>query len=233
MIFTGVLINAVLVIIGTMIGLIFKGERLKNIGQRIFEAFALFVLVMGVSGAMDLSEPLIILGSIIAGVAIGEIIDIDKQFTRLGNWLQNKFAKNDSGFSRGFIEASLLFCVGSMTILGALQSGLEGEHTIYITKGILDMVSAITFAMGSGIGVAFSSISVIVYQGLLTLCASFLSPVLSEEMIALSSTIGSLFLIAIATNMLGITRIKVANFLPAMFMPFVYQAILLILKRYF
>ena len=229
MIFTGVLINAVLVIIGTMIGLIFKGERLKNIGQRIFEAFALFVLVMGVSGAMDLSEPLIILGSIIAGVAIGEIIDIDKQFTRLGNWLQNKFAKNDSGFSRGFIEASLLFCVGSMTILGALQSGLEGEHTIYITKGILDMVSAITFAMGSGIGVAFSSISVIVYQGLLTLCASFLSPVLSEEMIALSSTIGSLFLIAIATNMLGIARIKVANFLPAMFMPFVYQAILLIL----
>lgn len=229
MIFTGVLINAVLVIIGTMIGLIFKGERLKNIGQRIFEAFALFVLVMGASGAMDLSESLIILGSIIAGVAIGEIIDIDKQFTRLGNWLQNKFAKNDSGFSRGFIEASLLFCVGSMTILGALQSGLEGEHTIYITKGILDMVSAITFAMGSGIGVAFSSISVIVYQGLLTLCASFLSPVLSEEMIALSSTIGSLFLIAIATNMLGITRIKVANFLPAMFMPFVYQAILLIL----
>ena len=229
MIFTGVLINAVLVIIGTMIGLIFKGERLKNIGQRIFEAFALFVLVIGVSGAMDLSEPLIILGSIIAGVAIGEIIDIDKQFTRLGSWLQNKFAKNDSGFSRGFIEASLLFCVGSMTILGALQSGLEGEHTIYITKGILDMVSAITFAMGSGIGVAFSSISVIVYQGLLTLCASFLSPVLSEEMIALSSTIGSLFLIAIATNMLGITRIKVANFLPAMFMPFVYQAILLIL----
>ena len=229
MIFTGVLINAVLVIIGTMIGLIFKGERLKNIGQRIFEAFALFVLVMGVSGAMDLSEPLIILGSIIAGVAIGEIIDIDKQFTRLGNWLQNKFAKNDSGFSRGFIEASLLFCVGSMTILGALQSGLEGEHTIYITKGILDMVSAITFAMGSGIGVAFSSISVVVYQGLLTLCASFLSPVLSEEMIALSSTIGSLFLIAIATNMLGIARIKVANFLPAMFMPFVYQAILLIL----
>ena len=229
MIFTGVLINAVLVIIGTMIGLIFKGERLKNIGQRIFEAFALFVLVMGVSGAMDLSEPLIILGSIIAGVAIGEIIDIDKQFTRLGNWLQNKFAKNDSGFSRGFIEASLLFCVGSMTILGALQSGLEGEHTIYITKGILDMVSAITFAMGSGIGVAFSSISVIVYQGLLTLCASFLSPVLSEEMIALSSTIGSLFLIAIATNMLGIAIIKVANFLPAMFMPFVYQAILLIL----
>ena len=229
MIFTGVLINAVLVIIGTMIGLIFKGERLKNIGQRIFEAFALFVLVMGVSGAMDLSEPLIILGSIIAGVAIGEIIDIDKQFTRLGNWLQNKFAKNDSGFSRGFIEASLLFCVGSMTILGALQSGLEGEHTIYITKGILYMVSAITFAMGSGIGVAFSSISVVVYQGLLTLCASFLSPVLSEEMIALSSTIGSLFLIAIATNMLGITKIKVANFIPAMFMPFVYQAILLIL----
>ena len=123
MIFTGVLINAVLVIIGTMIGLIFKGERLKNIGQRIFEAFALFVLVMGVSGAMDLSEPLIILGSIIAGVAIGEIIDIDKQFTRLGSWLQNKFAKNDSGFSRGFIEASLLF-------IGQIRNG--EDHFLYL-----------------------------------------------------------------------------------------------------
>ena len=144
--------------------------------------------------------------------------------------MQQKFAKNDQGFSRGFVEASLLFCIGSMTILGALQSGLEHKHTIYITKGILDMVSAMTFAMGSGIGVAFSSISVVVYQGLLTLFASFLAPVLSSEMISLSSTIGSLFLIGIGTNMLNITKIKVANFIPAMFIPFIYQAILLLIK---
>lgn len=146
--FKGVLINAALVIIGTMAGLIFKGEKLKRVGQRIFEAFAIFVIVMGVSGSINLDNPLLILASIIIGVCIGELIDIDEKFTQLGNFMQQKFAKNDQGFSRGFIEASLLFCIGSMTILGALQSGLEHEHTIYITKGILDMVSAMTFAMG-------------------------------------------------------------------------------------
>ena len=228
--FNGVLITAALVIVGTMAGLVFKSEKLKRVGQRIFEAFAIFVIVMGVSGSINLSEPLLILASIIIGVCIGELIDIDDKFIRLGNFMQQKFAKNDQGFSRGFVEASLLFCIGSMTILGALQSGLEHKHTIYITKGILDMVSAMTFAMGSGIGVAFSSISVVVYQGLLTLFASFLAPVLSSEMISLSSTIGSLFLIGIGTNMLNITKIKVANFIPAMFIPFIYQAILLLIK---
>ena len=118
--FNGVLINAALVIVGTMAGLVFKSEKLKRVGQRIFEAFAIFVIVMGVSGSINLSEPLLILASIIIGVCIGELIDIDDKFIRLGNFMQQKFAKNDQGFSRGFVEASLLFCIGSMTILGAL-----------------------------------------------------------------------------------------------------------------
>lgn len=226
-IFTGVLANAVLVVFGTALGLIFKSERLEKIGQRIFEAFALFVLVMGISGAGSLNEPLLMLASIIIGTTIGEVLDIDKRFTQLGDFLQKTFSKgNDSNFSKGFVQASLLFCIGSMTIMGALQSGLNNEHTIYYTKGVLDMVSAITFAMGSGIGVGFSALSVIVYQGLLTVFASLLSPVLSAEMIAVSTSIGSLTLIGIALNMLGITKLKVANFLPAMFIPFIYQAIL-------
>ena len=230
-IFTGVLANAALVIIGTAIGCIFKGEKLKNIGQRIFEVFALFVMAMGFSGASDLSEPILILVSIIVGVAIGEAINIDALFNRLGNFLQRKFSKNsDSGFSKGFVEASLLFCIGSMTIMGALESGLSNQHTIYLTKGVIDMVSAITFAMGSGIGVGFSAIAIIVYQGLLTGFASLLAPILSTEMIQISTTIGSLFLVGIGLNMLKVTNLKVANFLPAMFIPFVYQAILLLIK---
>lgn len=168
------------------------------------------------------------------GIALGELIDIDDKFNRLGNWLQNKVSggkSSDSRFANGFISASLLFCIGSMTFMGALESGLQNQHTIYITKGVLDAISAITLTMGNGIGVAFSALMVLIYQGLLTLCASVLAPVLSPEMVAASSQIGSLFLVGIALNMLEIKKIKVANFLPAMFMPFIWQAVLLIFNK--
>lgn len=229
-IYFGTLANALMVIVGTACGLIFKGERLSKIGQRVFEVFAIFVMAMGFSGASDMSEPLLMLASIIIGVGIGEVLDLDKQFNKVGNFLQKKFSKgNDSEFSKGFVEGSLLFCIGSMTIMGAFESGLSNEHTIYLTKGVIDMVSAMTFAMGSGIGVGFSSICIVVYQGLLTTFASFLAPILSTEIIAVSTSIGSLFLVAIGLNMLKITNLKVANFLPAMFIPFIYQLILFLI----
>ena len=233
-IFTGVVINAILVIAGTAVGLVFNTNRMKTIGERIFQAFAIFVACLGVTGTVGMDQPILVLGCLIVGIAIGEIIDIDDKFTRLGNWLQSKFSKgkgSDNRFANGFVSASLLFCIGSMTFMGALESGLQNQHTIYITKGVLDAISAITLTMGNGIGVAFSAIVVLVYQGLLTLCASFLAPVLSAEMVAVSSQIGSLFLVGIAINMLEIKKLKVANFLPAMFMPFFWQAILLIFQK--
>lgn len=229
-IYTGTIANALMVIVGTAVGLLFKGERLKKIGQRIFEVFAIFVMAMGFSGASNMSHPLLMLVSIIIGVGIGEVLDLDKQFKRLGDFLQSKFSKgDDSEFSKGFVQASLLFCIGSMTIMGAFEAGLSNEHTIYLTKGVIDMVSAITFAMGSGIGVGFSSIAIMLYQGLLTTFASFLAPVLSSEIIGVSTAIGSLFLVGIGLNMLKIMNLKVANFLPAMFIPFFYQIILTII----
>ena len=233
-IFKGVIINALLVIAGTTVGLVFNTERMKTIGERIFQAFAIFVACMGVSGAIAIDDTVLVLDCLIVGIAIGEILDIDEKFNRLGNWLQNKVSKgksSDSRFANGFVSASLLFCIGSMTFMGALESGLQNQHTIYITKGVLDGISAITLTMGNGIGVGFSALMVLVYQGLLTLCASFLAPVLSPEMVAASSQIGSLFLVAIALNMLEIKKIKVANFLPAMFMPFIWQAVLLIFQK--
>lgn len=229
-IFTGTIVNAVLVVVGTAVGLIFKTEKLKKVGDRVFQAFAFFVMVLGVSGAIELRRPIFTMISLIIGVAIGELCDIDDKFNRLGNSLQKRFAKGSesSRFAEGFVSASLLFCIGSMTIMGAMQAGLENQHSIYFTKGLIDTVSAATFAMGSGIGVAFASLSVLVYQGLLTLGASLLSGLMTEETVALSSQIGSLSLIAISLNMLGVTKIKVANFLPAMFVPIVWQAILAI-----
>ena len=231
-IFTGCIVNALLVIAGTAVGMIFHTQQMKQIGERIFQAFALFVIVLGVSGAVSIDQPILVLGCLIAGITVGELVDIDDKFNRLGNFFQRKFAKgSDTRFANGFVSASLLFCIGSMTIMGALQSGLENEHSVYITKGMIDMVSAITFTMGSGIGVAFSALSVLLYQGLLTLCASFLAPVLSTEMIAVSTQIGSLSLIAIGLGMLEIRKIKVANLLPAMFMPFLWQAVLLLFGK--
>lgn len=233
-IFKGVIINALLVVVGTAVGLLFNTERMKTIGERIFQAFAIFVACMGVAGAISIDNTVLVLGCLIVGIALGELIDIDDKFNRLGNWLQNKVSggkNSDSRFANGFISASLLFCIGSMTFMGALESGLQNQHTIYITKGVLDAISAITLTMGNGIGVAFSALMVLVYQGLLTLGASVLAPVLSPEMVAVSSQIGSLFLVGIALNMLEIKKIKVANFLPAMFMPFIWQAVLLIFNK--
>lgn len=228
-IFTGVFANAGLVILGSLTGLVFKKVKgLDRIGERIFQAFAIFVMVMGIQ-SISLDKPLYYLICLIVGITVGEILDIDKGFNRLGEWFQKKFARDGgSDFSKGFVEASLLFCIGSMTFLGAIQSGIEHQHTIYITKGIIDGVSAVTFAMGCGISVAFSSITVLVYQGLLAAGASLLAPVLTPETISMCVSVGSLSLVAIGFNMLGITKLKVANFLPAMFVPMIWQFILLI-----
>ena len=230
-IFTGVLANVATVILGTAAGLLFKTEKLKIIGERIFQVFALYVLVMGVEGALGIEQPLLVLASIIIGVAAGELLDIDRGFTRLGDALQAKFTKGgDDHFSAGFMQASMLFCIGSMTILGALQSGLENQHSIYLTKSVLDLVSSMTLAMGFGIGVGFSALTILLFQGLLVLGASTLAPILTAATIAASVQTGSLFLIAIAFNMLGLTKLKVANFLPAMFIPMLWQAIQLLIK---
>lgn len=235
-IFTGVIANAVMVIAGAAVGCLFKTEKLKQIGDSTFKIFALYVLVMGIEGAMGVTEPVKFLLFIILGVAIGELIDIDDKFNRLGGWFQRKVVKGDkenSTFAQGFVEASMLFCIGSMTFMGAFQSGLQNEHSIYLTKGVLDMIAGCTMAMGSGIGVAFSAVTVLIYQGLLVVLASLLSPIMSEPVVTLTVQIGSLILIAISLGMLKINKlkgceIKPANALPAMFLPIIWAAIQLL-----
>lgn len=230
-IFIGVLINAGLVILGATAGvLLCKINKVKSIGERVFQAFAIFVMVMGIQG-MDISQPLYYLICLIIGIAIGELIDIDKQFNAFGSWVEKKFASKsgESNFAEGFVTASLLFCIGSMTFLGALESGIQHHHSIYTTKGILDCISSVTLAMGSGISVAFSAIAIIIYQGILVLGASLLAPILTDATVAMCVSVGSLDLIIIGLNILGITKIKVANMLPAMFIPMIWQAIQLFL----
>ena len=228
-IFTGVIVNTLTVIVGTAVGCVFKGEKLKSIGERVFQGFGLFTIVLGISGAVGLEHPLFMLISLIIGIAIGEWADLDDKFNQLGGWLQKKFSKGgNEGFTNGFMSGVLLFCVGSMTIMGALQSGLENQHTIYYTKSVLDGFSSCMFAMGGGIGVGFAAIVVLLYQGALVALASLLTPVMTPEIVAVSSAVGSLALLGLGLNMLGITKLKVANFLPAMFVPIVYQIIVVV-----
>ena len=229
-IFTGTIVNALTVIIGTAIGCFLKGEKLKQASDRVFQGFGLFTMVLGISGAVGLPHPVFMLVSLIIGVSIGELADLDDKFNRFGGWLQKRFSREDDsgGFTNGFLSGVLLFCVGSMTFMGALEGGLQNQHTIYFTKSVLDGFAACMFAMGSGIGVGFSAIVVLLYQGSLTALASLLSPIMTAETVAVSVAVGSLSLLGLGMNMLGITKLKVANFLPAMFVPIVYQAIVVL-----
>ena len=157
------------------------------------------------------------------GALIGEVIDIDKYLNKLGDLLENKFSSKDkkTSISQGFVSASLLFCVGAMSIVGSLQSGLNGNHEIIFAKSILDGISAIIFSASLGIGVIFSSITVLIYQGTITIGASFLSSILSDSVVTSMSAIGSLIIIGLGFNMLKITNIKVANLLPAIIIPII------------
>jgi len=248
--YIGVLANTGLIVLGTVIGCIFRSEKVKRVAERVFQLFALFVILMGVEGALGIKEPFKALIFMVLGTAIGELIDIDKQMNRLGDWVQSKFSKGGAdaadgadaaqpgsnsanaaqpgrlgNFSEGMVQAVLLFCIGSMTFIGALESGIQNVHTTYITKGALDSIGAITFAATYGPGAGLSAVFVLIYQGLLVAGASLLEPILLPEVVALSAQIGSIFLIGIGFNMLAIKKIKVANFLPAMFLPMIWQAI--------
>ena len=243
-IFTGVIVNTLAVIAGSLVGLLVKNEKLKTIGGRVFEAFAFFVIAIGVNGAAGIDDPVKTIICIVVGVVIGEVLDLDRFFEGLSGKLQGLFKKKseaadsgsvngadpaDGSFAQNMVMAVCLFCIGSMTFLGAMEAGMQHSHSIYYTKSVMDLVSSMTLAMGAGVSILCASIGVFLYQGLLVLGASLLAPVLTDASIALSSAIGSLIMIAIGFNMLNITKIKVANFLPAMFMPFIWQAVQLLI----
>ena len=150
-IFTGTIVNTATVILGTALGCCLKGEKMRRVGDRVFQGFGLFTMVLGISGAVALPHPVFMLISLIIGVAIGELADLDEKFERFGNWLKKRFAKGEDseGFTNGFLSGVLLFCVGSMTFLGALEAGLQNQHTIYFTKSVLDCFGACMFAMAT------------------------------------------------------------------------------------
>lgn len=223
----GVIVNTVAVIVGALVGLLLKRGIPDRVGDTIMKGLSLCVLMIGVQGIMKGENTLITILSMVLGGLIGELLGIDELLKRLGNFAEKRFGGKSGGVSiaEGFVSASLLFVVGAMAVVGSLQSGLSGDHTTLYAKSMLDFVSSLIFSSSLGVGVMLASAAVFVYQGTLTLFAGLLAPMLGDAAIAEMTAAGSLIIIGLGFNMLGITKIKVANYLPAIFLPILFCAI--------
>ena len=218
MILTGALVNFATVVAGTLVGLVagkFLNERIRT---ATMNAVALVVIGIAVPGLMTSTKPLVPILSLVIGTVIGEALDIDRAVNRLGDRLQEKF-KGRSKITEGFVTGTLVFAVGAMTIMGSLDSGLKNDHTILIAKSVIDGISSIIFASTLGIGVAFAGISVFVVEGSITLLASLVAPLLTEVVVNEITFVGSLLILGISGNLLGITKLKLLNMMPAVFLP--------------
>lgn len=218
MILTGVLINAAAVAVGGVLGTL--GGRLmpEKMKQTVLAATGLVSIGIGISGAIGSSNQLIPILSLVIGSVIGELLHIEDGVTRAGDWLQKRFGKSGS-ITEGFVTGSLVFAVGAMAVMGALESGLKNDHTILMTKSVIDMAGSVAFAGSLGIGVAFSALSVLVLEGTVTLLASLLTGVLTDAVITEISVTGSLIIIGVALNVLGLTKLRIMNMTPALLLP--------------
>ena len=215
----GVLVNTATVLVGSLIGLLCKKGIPERVEQAVMTAIALCTVYMGISGAMSGKNTLVMILSMIVGATVGTLLDIDGGINRLGSWVENRFRKKQRdaiSVAEGFVTASLLFCVGAMTIVGSLNSGLHGDHSLIFTKSLLDLFSSMMLAASLGIGVLCSAAFVFLFQGALVMLSQLIEPFLTELAIAEITCVGSLMILALGLNLLGITKIKVANMLPAM-----------------
>ena len=217
----GAVVNTLAAVVGGLLGSLLKRGIPERFADLVQKGLALCVLYIGVKGSLAGTNTLVTILSLVLGAILGELLNIDRGIERLGAWAQSKLSRGGSRLGEGFVTASLLFCVGSMAVVGSLQSGLTGNHETIFTKSMLDFVSAIILASSLGLGVCLSGAFVLVYQGAIVLLARWAAPVLSDYVVAEMSCAGSLLIVALGLNMLGITRIKVANLLPAMFLPII------------
>lgn len=222
----GTIVNSTAIIAGAFIGILLKKGIKEQYTKTIMDGMGLSVVVIGIMGAIKMDNLILVIASIVAGSIVGEMMDLDKRLENLGNNMEKRFGKGDSNFSKGFIMASLVYCIGAMAILGALESGLAGNHETLYAKSVLDGISAIIFASTLGIGVAFSAVAVFVYQGAITILASSVKDLLTPIVITEMSAVGGILIMAIGVNILGIKKIKIANMLPAIFIPILYYMVI-------
>lgn len=221
MILLGAAANAAAIVIGGTIGSLMKKGLPKKYGDSIMHAIALFTFGIGMMFFLKSKEIMVVVVSLILGTLLGEWIDIEKKLENLGNSIQNRMKGANDNFSQGFVTSSLIFCVGSMAIMGAMQSGLAGNHQVLYAKAALDTMSSLIFASAMGIGVVFSSISVLIYEGGLSLVAAAVAPYLSNAVVDEMTAVGGILLMGLSLSLLDIKKIKSGNMLPAIFLPII------------
>lgn len=222
----GTIVNTVAVLVGGAMGLLLKKGLPEKLADTLMKGLGLCTLFLGISGSLKGENTLILILSMVVGTIIGEGVDLEDRLNRFGTWIEAKVpkkSKDGKGMSiaEGFVSASLLFCVGAMAIVGSLQSGLQGDHAMLFNKSIMDFVAAVIFASTMGVGVLCSAALVFAYQGSITLLARWIAPLLTENVINEMTCVGSVIIIGLALNMLGVTKLKVMNYVPAIFIPIV------------
>ncbi len=219
----GSIINAAAILIGACVGLMLRGGISQRFRDTVMQGLALCVLLIGIKGAIGTTDIMVVILCIAIGAVVGEGINIEKRLDSLGAHAQRIFARKsgegDHSFAQGFVTTSLIYCVGAMAIVGSMDAGLKGDYATLIAKSGLDGISAVIFASSMGVGVALSGASVLLYQGAITLLSHYVAPYLSAAVIAEMSAVGGLLIIGLSLNMLGITKLKVGNLLPAVFLP--------------
>lgn len=216
----GTILNAITVLIGGLVGVTVGQQFPPRIHETIFACLGLFTLTMGISSALATGNPLIVLGSLLVGALIGEGLQIEVKLALFGRWLQKKLARkgNASRFVEGFVTATLVFCVGPLTIQGAIEDGLTGDYTKLAVKAMLDGFAAMAFASTLGVGVIASVLVIVLFQGGLSLLASLGATFFTDAMTAELTAVGGVILLAIGFRLLELKQIRAANLLPALFL---------------
>ncbi len=217
----GVLVNVGTVLVGSLVGLLLKRGIPEKVTEALMTGIGLCTVFIGISGALQGENTLVLILSMAIGTVIGTLLDIDKQLNRLAAYVEARFKQKDGQVTvaEGFVTASLLFCVGAMTIVGSLQAGLTGDCETLYTKATLDLISSCVLAASLGIGVLLSDIFVFIFQGGLVLLAGLIAPFLTDYAIGEMTCAGSVLIIALGLNLIGVTKIKVANYLPVILIP--------------
>ena len=217
----GAIVNSIVVVITSLIGLLI-GQRIpEKMNRAIMQGIGLVVITIGISGAVNGVNTLVLILSMVIGIVIGEGLDIHQRINLFIEKDTKRLSgdKDQSEFTQAFMTATMLFCIGSMAIVGSLESGLTGDNATLYTKSVIDGISAVLFSSSLGVGVLFASIPLLLYQGSLIIFAQLLAPILSDAVILEMTTVGSVLLIGMGLNMLDITDFKMMNFIPAIFLP--------------
>jgi hypothetical protein len=225
--FLGTLVNVGAVVLGSAIGLLFRARLPKRLTAVAFQGIGLFTLFIGFTMASKTANLVVLIFSIVLGAISGELLDIDRHLNRFGDWLKTRLKSGNERFTEGMVTAFLLFCMGSMTVLGAIEEGLGNRPNLLIAKSVLDGFASAALAAAMGVGVLFSVIPLLVYQGGLTLLASAAQSVMSQVVVNEVTAAGGLILIGLGITILEIKRLKVLNLLPALVFAGVLAAVFL------